>query len=119
MKLSKSQLLVMNEYNTGPDCVNEEVKLLERVWLSSGWDSTKSLYWNLQRMPHPESISRARRRLHELGLIKYSDEAMETRVDAYTKDVNRYSNYEKTKADIVNRQVSVEMVDGELITVIR
>lgn len=118
MKLSKHQQLVMNAYNADPDCVNDETLLLERVFIACGWDETKSLYWNLQRMPHPESISRARRRLYELGLIQYSDEALKSRTSAYTKDTNRYSNHENVKAQIVNPKPRIEERDGELVTVL-
>ena len=89
-KLSKNQQLVINAYKNDPKCVNDEDLLLEAVWLKQGWDNTKSLYWNLQRVSHPESLSRARRKLHELGLIKYSDEALERRTGYYKQMTDEY-----------------------------
>jgi len=89
-RLSKNQQLVMDAYNADPGCVNEEHRLLEFVWSQQGWDNTKSLYWNLQRVSHPESLSRARRLLHEKGLITYSDEATERRMGYYKEALDEY-----------------------------
>jgi len=90
MKLTKNQQLVMDAYKADPNCVNEENTLLEAIWTNQGWDNTKSLYWNLQRVTHPESLSRSRRRLHELGLIKYSDEALARRTVQFEQYLDEY-----------------------------
>ena len=85
--MNATQKLVFEAYKNDPNCVNDENRLLEAVWLRQGWDSAKSLYWNLSRVSHPESLSRARRKLHELGLIKYSEEAEIRRKEQYTEMV--------------------------------
>jgi len=90
MKLTKKQQLVLDVYKADPSCVNDEHRLLEAVWLKEGWDDSKSLYFNLQRVSHPESISRARRKLHEIGLIKYSEEATERRMGYYKQMTDEY-----------------------------
>ncbi len=120
MKLTKNQQLVMTAYEADPNCVNEENLLLEAVWISQGWDNTKSLYWNLSRVSHPESLSRARRKLHELGLITYSKDAENARYSAYKKDTNRYSGHEQVKANIVSPQFKlVSVVNGEEIVTLK
>jgi hypothetical protein len=111
MKLTKNQQLVMTAYNIDNNCVNDEHLLLERVWLESGWDDTKSLYWNLQRMPHPESISRARRKLHEMGLIRYSDKALKHRIDAYKDAREQYGQPVTPK--IVNPKKPIYVLEGD------
>jgi len=89
-RLTDKQQKVMAAYDTDPNCVNEEHRLLEAVWLKEGWDNNRSLYWNLQRVSHPESISRARRKLHELGLITYSEESLERRMGYYKEMQDEY-----------------------------
>lgn len=118
MKLTKKQQLTLEVIQRNPGCQDDEHRLLERYWIEvDKWDETKSLYWNLQRMTHAETISRARRRLHELGLIEYSDNALKTRTKAYRQDVNRYSNHESVKAEIVKPKI-IRTTDGELVTVL-
>lgn len=75
--------VILELYREDPDVVNDEMKLLDRVWGKYGWDETKSRYDNLCRMPHPETISRHRRKLHEQGKIKYSTQADERREQQY------------------------------------
>jgi hypothetical protein len=69
----------MAAYSANPAVVDTEIMLLEAIWKIEGWDESKSLYWNLSLVTHPESLSRARRRLHELGLISYSKDAKKIR----------------------------------------
>jgi len=113
-RLTKTEQLVMSAYNKDPDCVNQEDKLLEAVWLAQGWDNSKSLYWNLQRSVHPESLSRARRKLFEQGHIKYSKDAENARYEAYKAETERHSNYGDRVAQIVRPRV--ELVNGEWVT---
>jgi len=91
MKLTKRQQAVLDVINRNPGCQNDEALLLERYWVEvDGWDESKSLYWNLQRMTHPESLSRIRRRLHELGHIKYSEEALERRTQQFEQYLDEF-----------------------------
>lgn len=65
--------------------VNDDALLLDAVWRLLGWDETKSLLDNLKKLPRPESITRARRRLHEHGHIVYSKEADKRRMEEFKK----------------------------------
>lgn len=91
--LTKREQLVYNVIKENPGCQNDEMKLIEAVWLSQGWSEGNSLYWNLTRVMHPESISRARRELHTLGLITYSDGAFKRRMEAYKAETVRHSRH--------------------------
>jgi len=88
--LTKKQELVLTVIEGNPGVQDDEMKLLEAVWRYENWDDTKSLYWNLTRVTHPETISRARRFLHEHGRIKYSDEADTRRYTQYIEMTNEY-----------------------------
>lgn len=117
MILTKAQQLVLRVIQANEGVQNDETKLLEAVWYFEGWDDSKSLYWNLSRVTHPETISRARRKLHELGLISYSKDAERARYEAYKKDTNTYSDHEQTEANIVSPRMHAEFVDGETIMI--
>lgn len=72
-------------YSRYPHVVNDDALLLDAVWRLLGWDETKSLLDNLKKLPRPESITRASRRLHEQGHIIYSKEALKRRTDEFNK----------------------------------
>lgn len=72
-------------YSRYPHVVNDDALLLDAVWRLMGWDETKPLLYNLKKLPRPESITRARRRLHEQGHIVYSKEADARRMDEFKK----------------------------------
>lgn len=72
-------------YSRYPHVVNDDALLLDAVWRLLGWDETKSLLHNLKKLPRPESITRARRRLHEQGHIAYSKEADDRRMQEFKK----------------------------------
>ena len=117
-KLTKSEQLVLKVIRTNPGIQDEEMKLLEAVWKTQGWDDSKSLYWNLSRSMHAETAARARRRLHELGLIEYSPSALRRRTKRYKTETERLSKKDIT-ADIVNpKKMSIRtyFLDGEWVT---
>ena len=90
MNLTIKQKHVLNIIEANPGVQNDDMKLLEAVWLYEGWDQTKSLYWNLSRVTHPETISRCRRLLHEKGHITYTKEVEQKRYDLYIEMTNDY-----------------------------
>lgn len=87
--LNKKQRLVYEVIQEYPEAANSEVILLERVWQREGWDESKSLYWNLSHVTRPETISRRRRELYNLGLITYSTKAETERTEAFNNERER------------------------------
>ena len=90
MNKEKIRSVIIELYNENRNVVNNDVLLLERVWLKLGWDEGKSLYDNLSRVPRPESITRRRRELHEEGLIEYSKAADKEREQAFKNEVEMH-----------------------------
>ena len=118
-KLTKQQSLVLGVIRRHPAAADSEMFLLERYWIEvDKWDETKSLYWNLQRSTHAETISRRRRELYNMGLIEYSDKALKSRTKAFKKERDVHSTYSKDMAEIVKPKIRFEMVDGEKVAVI-
>ena len=115
IKVLDAVVRICNQY---PDAANDDSLLLERYWIEiDGWDTTKSLYQNLQRMTNPETITRRRRTAFNLNLITYSDKALKSRTKAFKNELNNHSNYEKTMAKIVKPKMLIEITNdyGERI----
>lgn len=88
--LSKMQQNVLSVIRENPWAANDEAALLDLYWHKfCDWDDTKSLYWNLSRSTRPESITRRRRELFNLGLIEYSEEAEKRREEAMINEKER------------------------------
>ena len=115
MKLTESQAYVLKVIQQNPLLADDEMALLEAVWEKDGWDRTKPLAG--QTLMHPETISRARRKLHELGLVTYSKEADTIRYKAFKSEQNQHSTYEQTMASIVKPRFHLEVIDGESVMV--
>lgn len=82
--LNQKQKNVLHIITKYPEAANDESLLLERYWLEiDGWREDRSLFDNLSRATRPETITRRRRELKNLGLIKYSGEADKARTEAY------------------------------------
>lgn len=77
---------ILRAYYKDPTVVDDDASLLAAVWGYLGWDNTKSLYSNLERLPRPESISRCRRKLFADGIITYSEKATNKRYEAFKKE---------------------------------
>ena len=88
--LSKQQEHVLSIIKANPGVQNDDMKLLEAVWLQEGWDEGKSLFWNLSRVTHPETISRCRRLLHERGHITYNKIIEQERYNQFIEITNEY-----------------------------
>lgn len=88
-KIDKAILAIYSRY---PQAVNDDAVLLDAVWRLLGWDESQSLLYNLKRLPRPESITRARRKLHEHGKIVYSKQALERRTEAFKAARDEHAN---------------------------
>jgi hypothetical protein len=82
-KLSKRQKYILDIIKAHPGCENSDIRLLEAVWEHEGWETGKSLYWNLSRVTSSEAITRTRRLLHEKGYITYTKEVEQKRYDQF------------------------------------
>ena len=91
MNISSKQQLVLDAINRCPEAANNEALLLEQVWLEEGWLDNRSLYNNLCRVTRPETISRRRRELYNMGLIKYSADADKGRMEAFKSERDNHS----------------------------
>lgn len=117
MNTKKLQQTVLQVIQDNPGVENDDCALIAAIWRTQGWSDVRSLEDNIERVTRPESISRARRKLHELGLISYSQAAHEMRYDAFKHEQNKHSTYEQTMARIVGVRYREQIVDGEIIMV--
>ena len=90
MKMTKNQKLVYEAVQSDQRAAEEDHVLLAKVW-ERDWDYSKSLEENLRRLPNPETLTRCRRRLHELGLIHYSEETDKRRMEQFNEHREQYS----------------------------
>jgi len=98
--MSKVEDLILEAYATDPKVVDEDWYLMGAVWKLDGWDENKGLFQNLKSSISAESITRARRKLHEDGRIKYSKDAEDRRYEEYKKKTDEYSNSTRGEARI-------------------
>lgn len=99
--LTQKQKNVLHIIQKYPNAANDEAMLLERYWMEiDNWLDDKSLYWNLQRVTRPETITRRRRELYNLGLIEYTEQADRDRMEAFRNERERAADPtgEQTKA---------------------
>jgi hypothetical protein len=90
--LTGIQRNVLTLYEVDNNVVNDDSLLLARYWWAyDKWNPQDDLYTNLKRMTPAESITRARRWLHEYGHIKYSEAAESRREDQYIEKTEEYS----------------------------
>jgi hypothetical protein len=90
VNISAKQQLVLNAIKNCPEAANNDALLLEQVWKNEGWSQDRSLYENLCSVTRPETISRRRRELHDMGLIEYSDKADTERFEAFKNEVEEH-----------------------------
>lgn len=62
--------------------LDKDTALIAFIWRIDGWDDNKPLEENIAKVRSAESIRRTRQKMHEKGLIKYSDEAEKRRYEA-------------------------------------
>lgn len=90
-KLTPKQRLVYDAIKEYPEAANDDAILLAAVWHKEGWHQPLDLEDNLKRVSRPETLSRRRRELFNLGLIEYSPKAMKSRMDAFKNERERHS----------------------------
>lgn len=84
--LNKKQQLVYSVIQAKPWVANNDADLIAAVWRKENWDDGRSLEDNLRRVSRPETITRRRRELFNLGLITYTEEALEEREEAFINE---------------------------------
>ena len=88
----KDQILKL--YSLDKTVVEDDKRLIANIWQLSGWDSSKDLLTNLRAVPSAETIRRSRQKLHQDGLIEYSEDV----------DERRYKEYKKTTEELGNQK---------------
>jgi hypothetical protein len=86
MDLNKKQRQVLDIIEDYPEAANDEPLLLSKFWKREGWSDSKSLEYNLRHVTRPETISRRRRELYNMGLITYSPKAEQDRTEAFSNE---------------------------------
>lgn len=85
-KLNGIENNILKLYKENQDVVNDDALLTSEYWKKfDGWVQSMPLYWNLQQVTPSESVTRARRKLHELDLVKYSTDADKARERRYVE----------------------------------
>jgi hypothetical protein len=74
---------ILQLYRLDKTVVEDDKRLIANVWHRYGWDQSKDLLTNLNKVPSAETIRRTRQKLHQDGLIEYSDQVEESRYEAY------------------------------------
>ncbi len=83
-KIQKNVLSVIREH---PEAANDDSVLIAYYWRKfSDWRDNKSLEENIAQATRPETITRRRRELFNMGLIHYTDEADKRREEAYANE---------------------------------
>lgn len=80
MKINTTKMrdTILKLVKNDPRCANDDKLLIAKVWWTEGWHD-KKLYEHIKTVSTPESITRARRKLVEEGLITPSEEAQRSR----------------------------------------
>ena len=91
MSINKKQALVLSVIKANPSVANNDADLIAAVWRKEGWNDNLSLEANIKRVTRSETITRARRKLHEDGHITYSKQALTERSEAFNNARQMYS----------------------------
>lgn len=91
MGITKKQALVLAVIKANPSIANNDADLIAAVWRKEGWNDNLSLEANIKRVTRSETITRARRKLHEDGYIKYSEQSDKDRTEAFNNARQIYS----------------------------
>ena len=85
------QKRILGIIQDSPRAANDDPMLIDLYYHQyDGWDDDKSLYENLCRASPPGSLTRARRKLHEFGLIVYTKDTEEARYEEFKKYKEEY-----------------------------
>ena len=90
--LTGIQANVLKLYETDPSCVNEDALLVSRYWYAyDKWETLQgNLHEKLKAVTSWDSITRARRYLHEHEYIEYSAEVDKIREIKYKEALDEY-----------------------------
>lgn len=91
INLSRKQKLVLEVIKENPEAANNDAILLGACWRKEGWNDRLSLEDNLKRVSRPETLSRRRREIAVMGLIKYSEPVLEMRQQAFINERDAHS----------------------------
>lgn len=86
MDISKKQRLVLRVIRMNPGIQNNDAQLIAAVWRYEGWNDDFSLEYNLSRVTRPDTITRRRRELYNMGLIDYSESKVKEAMEAYKNE---------------------------------
>jgi hypothetical protein len=85
--IQKNVLTIIRKY---PNAADNDAVLISKYWQEfCQWDDRKSLEENMARATRPETITRRRRELFNLGLITYASDAIKRREEAYKNETDR------------------------------
>jgi len=90
--MTDKEKLVYRIYQDNSKLVDDDKDLIPAVWRLEGWRDDLTLEQNFRRVSNPESITRARRKLHENGDIKYSKQSEDKRYELYKEKTEEYSS---------------------------
>lgn len=103
LDLNKKQQLVYEVIKRNPSAADDDAVLLERYWIEvDGWDNSASLGSNLIKATRPETITRRRRELHNLGLVSYSDDSSRRRSEAFKNELEYHSDFSPSEQSFLN-----------------
>lgn len=112
MNITAKQKLVLQAIENRPEAADDDAILLSECWKIEGWDDRYSLEHNLKNVSRPESLTRRRRELFNMGFIEYSGKASSRRMTAYANERDMHSN--KITNPEITRQ-SGDVPDGYII----
>jgi len=92
MNISKKQQLVLTVIKANQGCQNNDADLIAAVWRHEGWTDGRSLEQNISRVTRSETITRRRRELYNMGLIEYSEKALDSRTEAFKSELDNHSD---------------------------
>jgi hypothetical protein len=93
MDISKKQQLVLEVIRANPGVQNNDSDLIAAVWKREGFENMyirNGLEYAINHVTRSETITRRRRELYNMGLIEYSDSALDTRKQAYDNELNEH-----------------------------
>lgn len=88
-KITNTRQIVLDVINQYPYLANNDMLLFAAIW-NKTWDNNKKLSENLLNQIHPETITRRRRELYQMGLIKYTTQSLKEREDAFKKELEAH-----------------------------
>ena len=83
-KIQKNVLSVIREH---PEAANNDSTLIALYWRKfCDWSDSRTLEENIEKSTRPETITRRRRELFNMGLISYTEDVYKTREEAYANE---------------------------------